>query len=255
MVLTRRALALALVVAVLLAAAAPAAGHGKHHHHPRPRSCERTRTCVPTYKDYNNLAEAAPAAFSQWPKCRGPFVLCSVAYCRIIPKSGTKAVPRQAECGCLTPLRNRGVNGISYVTPNIIKSKSVYDATVARCFGGQAPSTANNTCTAVNSAPVCKSINRGRMYGGKWPLISTFALYANQGVQMCTGNGAGTSITADCMTAACYKKRAFDGSPYTCYCPIVSIGPGIRYALGYPRDKHPQGINCTQPDGFAVSGA
>ena len=60
----------------------------------------------------------------------------------------------------------------------------MYDATVARCFGGQAPSTANNTCTAVNSAPVCKSINRGRMYGGKWPLISTFALYANQGVQV-----------------------------------------------------------------------
>lgn len=255
MALTSKALALAaLMFAALLAVAAPAAAAGGRKPH-RPRSCKRTQTCVPTSKDYNNPAEAAPAKFSQWPKCRGPFVLCSVAYCRILPRSGTKAVPRQAQCGCLTPPRNRGVTGLSYVTPNIIKEKSVYDATVARCFGGKDPATANSTCTTINSAPACKAINRGRMYGGKWPLISTFAIYANQGVQPCTGKDDGTSITADCMTAVCYKKRAFDGSPYTCYCPIVSVTPGSKYALGYPRDKHPNGINCTQPNGFAVSGA
>lgn len=92
----------------------------------------------------------------------------------------------------------------SLVTPNIILDDRVYQATKDRCFGGQDPATPGvmNTCTRVNSAPVCKAINKQRMYGGKWPLISTFTLYADQGIRKCTGAPDGSSITADCMTAA-----------------------------------------------------
>jgi hypothetical protein len=126
-----------------------------------------------------------PVEFAQWPQCDGPFVLCSVANCSIIASSGTEKVPLQAECGCLLPERADYVKGgKSYVTPNIIKSKQVYEATIDECFDGQDPSTVNSTCTEVNSAPVCKDINARKMYGGIWPLISTFTPYADQGVQV-----------------------------------------------------------------------
>lgn len=172
------------------------------------------------------LTTTAPP--SQWPKCDGPFVLCSVANCSIIASSGTPTVPLQAECGCLAPVRDAGASGQSLVTPNIIKSKSVADATIDACFNGVDPTEpgAVNTCTEINSAPVCKAINAGTMYGGVWPLISTFTLYGDQGVQMCTGAADGSSIVADCMTAACYRKRAFDGSRYVCYCPVFNIPAG-----------------------------
>lgn len=32
-----------------------------------------------------------------------------------------------------------------------------------------------------------------------------------------------------CMTAACFKRRAFDGSPITCYCPVYKAK---RYLIG-----------------------
>lgn len=33
------------------------------------------------------------------------------------------------------------------------------------------------------------------------------------------------------MTAACFKRKAFDGSPITCYCPVYKA---TRYIIGSP---------------------
>jgi hypothetical protein len=168
-------------------------------------------------------------------------VLCAVANCSIIASSGTPKVPLQAECGCLLPDRATGGSSPSYVTPNIIKSKAVSDATIERCFNGVDPAQGGvNTCTEVNSAPVCKAINQDTMYGGVWPLISTFVeAYRDQGVQQCTAADDGSSLVADCMTAACYETPAFDGSDYVCYCPVYQIPAGewtlASGALGGPR--------------------
>ncbi|KAF8065746.1 yipf1 [Scenedesmus sp. PABB004] len=250
--------------AASVAAAQPAhgshGGHKDHHKGGRGRECGSApwrRPCIPTYQDYTRLVLDPPINPNNWPRCEGPFVLCSVANCTIIPGTGTANVPLQAACGCLSPTRTvTAPVGISLVTPNIIKSASVYNATVTACFGGQDPiTTANNTCVTVNSAPVCKAINEGTIYGGKWPFISTFTAYADQGAAVCTGAADGSSILADCMTAACYRRRAFDGSPYTCYCPVFNVEPGNTYALGYPRSKFPNGVSCTQPSGYVLSGA
>ncbi|KAF8065748.1 hypothetical protein HT031_002808 [Scenedesmus sp. PABB004] len=245
--------------AASVAAAQPAhgshGGHKDHHKGGRGRECGSApwrRPCIPTSQDYTRLVLTAPIDVRNWPRCEGPFVLCSVANCTIIPGTGTANVPLQAACGCLSPTRDAVPLGVSLITPNVIKSASVYNATVTACFGGQDPiTTANNTCVTVNSAPVCKAINEGTIYGGKWPFISTFTAYADQGVALCSAVADGSSILADCMTAACYRRRAFDGSPYTCYCPVFKLAPNTPYALGYPRSKFPNGINCTQPPAAA----
>ena len=225
----------------------------------RKEKCDLFERCVPTKFDYTNLIEngAGVPPPSQWPQCFGPFVLCSVANCTILSKTGGPLglFPRQAECGCLSPPANPTVVGPSLVTPTIIKDGALNDAVNRECFGGESPSTKNNTCTEVNSAPVCKAINDRTIYKGTWPLISTFAAYADQGVKVCTGRPDGSSITADCMTAACYRRGAFDGSPFVCYCPVVSVPPGVNYAVGYPRSKFPDGISCDQPEGYVLSGA
>ena len=73
----------------------------------RKEKCDLFERCVPTKFDYTNLNEnsAALPPPSQWPQCLGPFVLCSVANCTILPKTGGPLglFPRQAECGCLSP--------------------------------------------------------------------------------------------------------------------------------------------------------
>jgi len=225
----------------------------------RKEKCDLFERCVPTKFDYTNLNEnsAALPPPSQWPQCLGPFVLCSVANCTILPKTGGPLglFPRQAECGCLSPPAVPTVVGPSLVTPTIIKDGALNDAVNRECFGGESPSTKNNTCTEVNSAPVCKAINDRTIYKGTWPLISTFAAYADQDVKVCKGKPDGSSITADCMTAACYRRGAFDGSPFVCYCPVVAVPPGANYAVGYPRSKFPDGISCDQPEGYVLSGA
>jgi hypothetical protein len=33
------------------------------------------------------------------------------------------------------------------------------------------------------------------------------------------------------MTAACFKRKAFDGSPITCYCPVYK---SAKYLVGSP---------------------
>ncbi|KAG2485518.1 hypothetical protein HYH03_015790 [Edaphochlamys debaryana] len=193
-----------------------------------------------------------PAAF--WGKCLGPYVLCAVANCSIRADTGNKKYPLQAECGCLTPESNGLPYGASLVTPNIIKREKAYKATLQECFGNDP--LANGTCTAVNSMPACKAINNYNLYpGGDWPLISTYRPWSNEGAQECVGKADNSSIMAECMTAACYKKTAWDGSPYTCFCPVVTVPAGEKYGLGFPKDKYgAQGIPCDQPRGYIPSG-
>jgi len=68
-------------------------------------------------------------------------------------------------------------------------------------------------CPGIDESGVCKAIATNKIYGGIYDLVSTFSLTPRLG---------GFSRTcekgryAQCMTAACYARRAFDGSPVTC---------------------------------------
>lgn len=64
----------------------------------------------------------------------------------------------------------------------------------------------------------------------------------------CTGPG----VMAECMSAGCYRKTAFDGSPVTCYCLLVNVPDGQAYSLGHRRSAAP--VTCEQDPGFTISG-
>ena len=54
------------------------------------------------------------------------------------------------------------------------------------------------------------------------------------------------------MTAACYIKPAFDGSPITCYCPVYGVGANVTFLMGSKLGKP---IPCVQPAGYVISSA
>lgn len=67
-----------------------------------------------------------------------------------------------------------------------------------------------------------------------------------------TVNCIGPGLMAECMSAACYRKPAWDGSPITCYCPMVQVPEGQSYGLG--RRNSTAEFPCAQPDGYTISG-
>ena len=85
-------------------------------------------------------------------------------------------------------------------------------------------------------------------YGAKFDLISTFTLTQGQGATQCSG----PAMLADCMTAACYIKTAFDGSPVTCYCPVFSVAANVTFLMGSHLGEP---IPCEQPEGYVMSSA
>ena len=85
-------------------------------------------------------------------------------------------------------------------------------------------------------------------YGGKWDLISTFLKTPTQAGKKCSG----PAQYANCMTAACYIKTAFDGSPITCYCPVYSAGANDTYVV---LDKLGKSRSCNDPPGYVLSAA
>ena len=68
---------------------------------------------------------------------------------------------------------------------------------------------------------------------GKYDYISTFALSSELGGfnRLCTAPKGVQGYYAQCMTAACFKRPAWDGSPITCYCPVYK---SIKYLVGSP---------------------
>ncbi len=171
--------------------------------------------------------------------CSGPYALCAFANCSTLP--GTD--PPLTECGCYEP-----VKPVWYVTPRQLKSQALYNLTSEECFDGDAMNNVNTGCNETDSAPVCEAIVDNIIYDGNYELISTFTPTEHLGQTKCTGPG----LMAECMSAACYRKEAFDGSPVTCYCLLVDVPEGQQYGLGRHRDE-PAG-SCDQPEGYSISG-
>lgn len=189
----------------------------------------------------SSLCNPFPSAadLGLWPGCRGPYALCAFANCSILPDTE----PPLAACGCYVPKKP-----VWFVTPRQLKSKQWYDATSTKCFQGDAFNNNNTGCLKTNSAPVCKAIIRNKIYNQDYDLISTFTPTVHLGRQSCIGPG----LMAECMSAACYNKTAWDGSPVTCYCPVTNVPEGQAYSLG--RHREDPAYPCNQPQGYIISG-
>jgi hypothetical protein len=142
----------------------------------------------------------------------GPYALCYYSG----PSSGPQDLScnltvdgEYANCNCYTvPF------GAYFVDINAILNHSVYEKTVAQCGAD------GSNCAAINSAPVCQSINQGTLIPGA-KLFSTFSF------DCIPTNGIGqTSCTsalyAGCMTAPCLPTD--QPGIANCSCPTFT-GP------------------------------
>jgi hypothetical protein len=145
--------------------------------------------------------------------CRGgPFALCYYSG----PSSGSQDLSctltpdgNYANCKCFDiPY------GVYFVDINGILNHSVYEKTVAQC------GIDGSLCAAVNSAPVCQSVNQGTLIPGA-KLFSTFSFDCvptnGIGQTSCT-----TSPYAGCMTAPCLPTD--QAGIVNCSCPTFD-GP------------------------------
>jgi len=126
--------------------------------------------------------------------CKGTYVLCYYAKCKL-NNDGT------ASCGCR--LFN-DKNSFSLIEINNIFPESLKKETLDKCPNGLA------SCPS-GDAPICQTMQNS--------LMSTFSsgdpVYHYEGAMAC-----GTGKYANCMTALCEDKVAFDGSPITCTCRV-----------------------------------
>ena len=171
---------------------------------------------------------------SNFVPCRGgPFALCYY--------SGPNSGPEDLSC-TLTP-DGEYANcqcfdipyGVYFVDINAILNYSVYQNTVAQCGSD------GSKCATVNSAPVCQSVNQGKLIPGA-TMYSTFSF------DCIPTNGIGqTSCTtapyAGCMTAPCLATN--QPGIVRCSCPTFP-GP---YQVGQ------NGQACTLGDGLVWSAA
>lgn len=127
--------------------------------------------------------------------CKGTYALCYYAKCKL-NDDGT------ADCGCVLFSKK---DSYSFVNINHIYPIALREETLAKCPNGLA------SCLH-NDAPICQAMQSH--------LMSTFntgePLFNFSGTQAC-GNGK----YANCMTALCEEKVAFDGSPITCKCRVI----------------------------------
>jgi len=150
---------------------------------------------------------------SNFVPCRGgPYALCYY--------SGPSSAPENLSC-TLTPdgeyancLCYDIPYGVYFVDINAILNYSVYQDTIAQCGSD------GSKCAAVNSAPVCQSVNQGNLIPGA-KMYSTFSF------DCISTNGIGqTSCTtapyAGCMTAPC--SATDQPGIVQCSCPTFS-GP------------------------------
>jgi hypothetical protein len=165
-----------------------------------------TTSCGPAYA---NILLAG----SNFLPCRGgPFALCYYSG----PSSGSQDLSctltpdgNYANCKCYDiPY------GVYFVDINGILNHSVYEKTIAQCGSD------GSLCAAVNSAPVCQSVNQGTLIPGA-KLFSTFSF------DCIPTNGIGqTSCTAEpyagCVTAPCLPTD--QAGIVNCSCPTFD-GP------------------------------
>ncbi len=146
--------------------------------------------------------------------CEGDYALCYYAKCKL-NGDGT------ADCGC------QEFNGTSFVDVNNIIPSDIREDTKRSCPYGLV------SCPYMNEAPVCSYVNSSSPYG----LTSTFSSgapkFTFEGTQSCPAGPY-----ANCMTAQCKRKTAWDGSPVTCRCPV-----------GYDKHTIAKGVgDCQQKD-------
>lgn len=165
--------------------------------------------------------------------CRGgPYALCYYSG----PSSGSQDLSctltpdgNYANCQCFDiPY------GVYFVDINAILNHDVYLQTVAACGSDGA------NCQALNSAPVCQSINQGT-------LIPNANLFSAFGFDCVPTNGLGQTNCsqqpyAGCMTAPCYNTGQ---STVQCSCPVFN-GP---YQVGQNNQA------CTLGGGLVWSAA
>jgi hypothetical protein len=176
--------------------------------------------------------------------CRGgPYALCYYSG----PSTGTEdlsctltADGLYANCKCFDiPY------GVYFVDINAILNHSVYEATIAQCGAD------GSLCGAINSAPVCNSVNQGNLIPGA-QLFSTFSF------DCVPTNGIGQTNCmqapyAGCMTAPC--TRTAQPGIVNCSCPVFdgpyqvgqndqvcSLGGDLVWSAAYA-----PGTSCTPP--------
>lgn len=127
--------------------------------------------------------------------CKGTYALCYYAKCKL-NADGT------ASCGCH---KFDDKNTYSFVDVNHIYPPELQEDTLKQCPYGLA------SCPNFD-APICQKL--------QGELLSTFnvgtPIFHFVGTKQC-----GMGKFADCMTAKCEQKTAFDGSPITCTCRVV----------------------------------
>lgn len=102
-------------------------------------------------------------------------------------------------------------------------------------------------CPGPNKNDVCKAIRMNTIYdNGNYDCISMFSMSPQLGgfELACSGPGK----YAQCMTAACYKEPASDGSPVECYCHVFDTH--FSFMVGSPWNGN---IPCAQPYPYLLS--
>ena len=191
----------------------------------------------PTCSDKTNPPPAPLPGFQSYLgmlKCEMPYALCYYAKCKPIPST------TEAECGCA----GFPDGGTSFVYIEAIRNTAAKEETFKQCPAGIASCDGDSPET---TAPICKRIAEHTLYPDQKPdLISTFSTgapkFKYQGVK-----GCGKGLYADCMTAPCFNRKAWDGSPVTCKCSVLCAEYTIAEATPSP--------NCELPEGNLWSGS
>ncbi|KAI7845639.1 hypothetical protein COHA_000753 [Chlorella ohadii] len=179
---------------------------------------------VPTIQEYSawpvNGSDRVSPPISEWARCSGPYALCSLANCTLdFPGKDESDLPL-AECGCVIPDRKNGLSDNSLVDPNYILSEEIAAAMEEKCPQGSL----SPGCAGLNKTPVCQAIKKNSIYGGQ-----TVAAALRHQILALIPHSVAPHPLPQCMTAACFKRKAWDGSPITCYCPVYRAE---RYMIG-----------------------
>ncbi|KAI9003390.1 hypothetical protein DFJ74DRAFT_694724 [Hyaloraphidium curvatum] len=169
------------------------------------------------YTAYPVVNKTSPL-LNDWALCRGPYALCSAANCTLNFAGREKSPVLMAECGCVLPNATNLLPSRSYVNPIYI-----LDERLKKEYRTQCPNYgASPGCRLPNVTKVCREINQRKIYGGVYDFISTYQVSSQSGGfnQRCEAPPGVQAMYAQCMTAGCIRKRAFDGSPVSCYCPV-----------------------------------
>jgi hypothetical protein len=152
-----------------------------------------------------------------------------------------------AECGCYSYPSATGIDAVNLGSVPGMLSKTAKIANGKACGDAQR----NNTCTKVNTAPICKSQAakpRPMLYKGLFDIISTLNVYTWPFTNPTPGNVCPYGTYTNCYSAGCLNKQAFNGANATCYCPVIDVKKGSK-TLFFTSNSN---STCTGSKGFTV---